>query len=95
MRVKNLKLEASDIDELRPVIQATVCAILEEIKPMDARLKDRIAFSEKEAAELMGVPQHVLRDARYRGEVSAKRLGKKVMYSLHELRRFWESLETA
>ena len=90
-----MKLDVSDIAELRPIIRAATVAILDEIKPFDARLKDRIAFSEKEAAELLGVPQHVLRDARYRGEVSAKRLGKKVMYSPHELRRFWESLETA
>jgi hypothetical protein len=40
-----VKLEASDVDELRPVIQATVCAILEEIKPLDAleKLADLLA----------------------------------------------------
>ena len=90
-----MKIETSDVDELRPVIQAAVYAVLEEIKPLDSRLKDRFAFTEKEAAELLGVPQHVLRDARYRGELSGKRLGKKVMYSPDELRRFWESLEDA
>lgn len=90
-----MKLDASDIDELRPIIRAATVAILEEIKPLDARLMDRFAYTEKEAAQLLGVPQHVLRDARYRGELSGKRLGKKVMYSPDELRRFWESLEDA
>ncbi len=90
-----MKLEASDVDELRPVIQAAVHAVLDRISPINSRLKDRIAFTEKEAAELTGVPQHVLRDARYRGELRGKRLGKKIMYSPDELKRFWESLEDA
>jgi len=40
-----MKLEASDIDELRPVIQATVCAIFENIKQVDVleKLADLLA----------------------------------------------------
>ncbi len=48
----------------------------------------RVAYTEAEAAELLGVPAHVLRDARLRGEITGKRLGKKVIYAADELRAF-------
>ena len=90
-----MKLDASDIDELRPIIRAAAVAILEEVKSFEARLEDRIAFPEEEAAALFGVPKHVLRDARYRGELSGKRLGNKIVYSASQLRRFYDSLRDA
>lgn len=90
-----MKLDATDIEDLRPVICAVVAEILEKTTPVDSRIKDRLAIPEREAAELLGVPQHVLRDARYRGELKGKRLGKKVVYSPDELRRFLQSLDDA
>ncbi|BBO33063.1 helix-turn-helix domain-containing protein [Lacipirellula parvula] len=36
----------------------------------------RLAFSEAETAEMLGIAKHVLRDARYRGEIRAKKIGR-------------------
>lgn len=47
---------------------------------------DRLAFSEREAAALLGVRQHQLRDARLAGKVVGSRLmGNKVFYSKADL----------
>ena len=44
------------IDELQPIISATVAAALEQIRAADAQLPtDRLAWSEPEAAALLGL----------------------------------------
>ena len=90
-----MKLDASDIDELRPILRAVAIAVLEELRPAESAMEGRIAYPEDEAAALFGVPKHVLRDARYRGQISGKRLGNKTFYSVSELRRFYDSLRDA
>ena len=47
--------------------------------------KERIGYKEEEAAALLGVAKHVLRDARLRGEVFARRIGKSYVYGQKEL----------
>ena len=42
---------------------------------------ERLAYTEQEAAQQMGIAQHVLRDARLRGEIVARKLGKRWLYS--------------
>lgn len=42
---------------------------------------DKLTFSEAEAAELLGVPRHVLKAARERGEISPAKIGKGYRYS--------------
>lgn len=48
----------------------------------------RDAFSEAEAAERIGVEKHVLRDRRLRGEISARKIGRKWYYSPEVLRDY-------
>lgn len=49
---------------------------------------ERLAYPEAEAAMLLGVARHVLRDARLRGEIKATRIGKRIVYARDELLRF-------
>lgn len=63
--------------ELQPVIEATVRATLEAIEHDLQRLGNRLAFSEVEAANLLGLERHVLRDCRLRGEISFCRLANR------------------
>lgn len=49
---------------------------------------DRLAYTEPEAAQLLGVRSHVLRDARLRGELTGRRAGKRVIYDRRELLRW-------
>jgi hypothetical protein len=83
-----MKLDASDIDDLRPVIAAVVGEVLERLNGHAGKLGDRLAFPEAEAAALCGLPKHVLRDARLRGEIRGKRCGKGVLITRAELLRY-------
>lgn len=84
-----MKLDASDIPDLRPVIVEVVRAVLAEIEAGKHRLNgEQLGYSEGEAAELLDVKRHVLRDARLRGEVRARKLGKEFRYEKNELLRF-------
>ena len=60
---------------------------LQQLADTDSRLahRDRIGFPEAEAAELLGIPQHVLRDCRLRGEIFARKIGKRFVYSRQTL----------
>lgn len=76
-----MKLEF-DHESLRPFIRAVVAETLAVAGG------DRLAYREHEAAELCGMAKSVLRDARLRGEVKARRVGKAVYYAKSELQRF-------
>ena len=75
-------------DELRPLIQAVVRETLQQIEAEHAATNGRLAFSEGEAASLLGVQRHTLRDCRRRGEISARKVGKEYRYTREELERF-------
>ena len=83
-----MKLDASDIAELRPLIDAAVQSTLDKIQADEAKLAARIGYIEPEAAALMGVQSHVLRDCRLRGEISGRLVGKRIVYSRDALLRF-------
>jgi hypothetical protein len=84
-----VRLEPADIADLQPVIAAAVRATLEQIHAEDATLDgERIGYPEAEAAALIGVRSHVLRDARLRGEINGRLVGKKIVYARSELLRF-------
>jgi len=71
-------------DELRRFIRPVV----EEVAAVVAsRTGDdgRLAYPEKEAARLLGLAPHQLRDARLRGEVVATRAGGRIAYEKSEL----------
>jgi hypothetical protein len=77
-----------DRDELEPLVELVVAATLERLAAQRQQLGDQLAFSESDAAALLGVRRHVLRDARLRGEVVGVRIGKGIRYSRDELLRF-------
>jgi hypothetical protein len=83
-----VKLDASDIAELQPVVDAVVRATLDLIRDSEAKLTDRLGYLEPEAAAICGVERHVLRDCRLRGEIAARKIGKRIVYSRDALIRF-------
>jgi hypothetical protein len=49
-----------------------------------------LGYTEGEAAAMIGVARHVLRDCRLRGEITARRVGKRFVYSRSTILRFLE-----
>jgi hypothetical protein len=52
--------------------------------------KNRLAYSEPEAASILGVNPHVIRDARLRGEIRATRVGGRLAYTRDDLCSYLE-----
>jgi hypothetical protein len=78
-----------DVDALRPLISAAVEETMRRIKEAEATLGDRLAYPEAEAAALIGIHSHQLRDERLRGRISASRIvGKRVVYTRDDLIRY-------
>ena len=75
-------------DELRPLIEQVVTETLERLETHRAKVNGRLGYPEAEAAAQIGVPQHVLRDCRLRGEIEANKVGKKWVYERTEILRF-------
>jgi hypothetical protein len=68
---------------LRPLIRVVVEEVLHQMAADQARLNGdgRLAFSEAEAASLLDLQQHVLRDERRRGKITASSIvGRRVRY---------------
>ena len=67
------------------VLQAFAKAVADELerRQLDGSSlpSGRIGFPEAEAAESIGVPRHVLRDCRLRGEIAARKVGRSYVYS--------------
>ncbi len=78
---------AIDPGSLRPIVAAVVAETLSQ-RPEGILPAERLAFPEAEAAALIGVAKHILRDARLRGEISGRLCGKKIIYSRDELQRY-------
>lgn len=81
----NISLSEND---LRPLVETVVTLALEKFKEEERQMGERLAFSESEAAALLSVQRHVLRDARLRGEIAGFKLGKGIRYARDELLRF-------
>jgi hypothetical protein len=82
-----MKIELDPAD-LQPVIEQTITAVLERLEADRALLGGKLACREAEAARLMGIPPHSLRDARLRGEIRGCRVGSRVLYERSELLAF-------
>lgn len=80
-----MKLDAADLIDLKPLLDAVARSTVETMRENESKLGDRIGFSEQEAAEKLGIERHRLRDARQRGEISARRVGRGFVYSRQAL----------
>lgn len=81
----NITFNATD---LQPLVEQVVTEVLQQREAAETKLGDRLAYPEPEAAALLGIQPHVLRDARRRGEVEAKLCGKRYLYPRAELLRY-------
>jgi hypothetical protein len=76
-----------DRDDLRVVVTEVVAELAARLAQVD----DRLGVPEKEAARLLGVNSHCLRDCRLRGEIRGAKIGKTWIYDRRELAQFIES----
>ncbi len=84
-----MKLDAADLADLRPLIDSIIASTVERLRADDAKLPaGRIGFTEREAAALLGIQTYVLGDARRRGEIAARKVGKQYIYHRDALSRF-------
>ncbi len=76
-----------DQDALRPMIAAVVAETLAQLRSEQEKVPtDRLAYSEKEAAEMLGLAVHQLRDERHRGRIEASQVvGRRVRYLRDDL----------
>lgn len=78
-----LKLDAA---ELRPLVREIVTEVLGELEEYRLVYNGRLAFSEQEAADLLGLNSWQLRDLRLAGKIGHTRIvGKRVRYLLEDL----------
>jgi hypothetical protein len=80
-----MKVELSH-DDLTPLIQEVVQQTLARLEEVRAALPDKLAFPEPEAARLLSLNSHQLRDERRRGRITASvGPGRKILYSRQDL----------
>ncbi len=79
-----------DENDLRPVVRLAVAEALDRMEEERAKLNGRLAFTEPEAAVLLGVKPHVLRDCRRRGELQGAKVGSRIVYTRADLLEFLE-----
>jgi hypothetical protein len=84
---------------LAPLVKQIVEATLAAAAEAGGQLPDRIAFGESEAARMLGLRAHQLRDERLRGRSAASvGPGRRILYSRQDLvnylaERRWEGGE--
>ena len=75
-----------DEESLRPLVQQIVSATVVQLEDARAKVGDRLAYSEAEAAALLSLHPHQLRDERYRRRIKASvGPGRKILYSRDNL----------
>src|SRR4051794_6950105 len=91
---------AIDPEALRPLIAAVVAEAVAQLGHAQAALPDgKLAYSEQEAARLLGLNEHQLRDERLRGRIRASAIvGRRIRYRREDLvaylaERRWEPNE--
>jgi hypothetical protein len=72
---------------LKPIIEAVVAETINRVEERRAALSDgRLAYSEEEAARLLGLEPHVLRDERRRGRITGSQIvGRRIRYTREDL----------
>jgi hypothetical protein len=79
-----------DPEVLRPLIRQIAAEVAESLRQAEAAVPGgRMAYSEQEAARLLGLNAHQLRDERCRGRVVASKIvGGRVRYTPEALRAY-------
>ncbi len=90
-----MRIDKNDLADLKPAFVELARQLLRELSESPL-FSPQIGFTEQQAAALIGLPKHQLRDARRRGHIKATvRPGmKQVMYSRRALLAFVEGNET-
>lgn len=80
--------------QLEPLVKEVIRQAVTEFRQLDLQTNNRLAFSEAEAAALLGLHRHVLRDLRQRGEINHSRgPGKRILYCRKHLEDYLMSRE--
>jgi Helix-turn-helix domain len=76
-----------DGEQLRPLVEAVVAEAVRQLDADRQRLGDgKLAYSEGEAAGLLGLEEHQLRDERRRGRIAASAIvGRRIRYQRSDL----------
>jgi hypothetical protein len=76
-----------DPNAMRPLIADVVTEVMRRVEEQRAILPDgRLAYSEEEAARMIGLEPHQLRDERRRGRISASQIvGRRIRYTTADL----------
>jgi hypothetical protein len=83
-------------EALRPLIVEVVREVLAQVRDAEARLPDKIAFTEPEAARLLSLNVWQLRDERLRGRIVASGVvGRRVRYRREDLVQYLTERKTA
>lgn len=73
-------------DDLRPLVREIAAELLAQFRADESRIGDRLAYSEGEAAALLGLEQHQLRDERLDGRIGASQIrGRRIRYTREDL----------
>lgn len=79
-------------DELRPLIEQVVREVVLQVKEQETKDAERMAFTEPEAARMLGLNAHQLRDERIRGRIQASAIvGGRIRYQRKDLLHYLES----
>lgn len=78
-----------DADDLKPLIEQIVRDTIQQLSDQQSQIGERLAFGEHEAAKLLGLEVHVLRDVRLRGEIAFSRIAnRRISYSRSDLLQY-------
>ena len=74
---------------LEPLIRKIVADTVAELEAGRAQLDDKLAYSEPEAARLLGLQSHQLRDARLAGKIQCSKItGRRIRYMREDLLQY-------
>jgi excisionase family DNA binding protein len=74
---------------LLPLIRQVATEAVTALQEEHVRLGDKLAYSEQEAARLLGLNYHQLRDERRRGKISASVVvGRRIRYTRADLQAY-------
>jgi hypothetical protein len=76
-----------DAEALKPLVRTVAVELLAELRRAEAAVPaDRLCYSEPEAARLLGLEPHQLRDERLRGRIIASKVvGSRIRYQRSDL----------